>query len=199
MRMNIKQRKVTDLNPAEYNPRELTDKQYQDLKESLETFGCVEPIVVNSNPARKDVIIGGHQRCKVWLDLGNETIPTIEIDLTEAREMELNVRLNKNTGQFNFDMLANYFDMDLLLDWGFEGYEFGMSLGDDMTENFDLPEGEKEPFQQMTFTLADEQVIAITDALFISKSEVAETFGNENSNGNALYTIVKQWAEQKTS
>jgi len=195
--MKIKERLIADLNPAEYNPRQLTDKQYKQLKKSLKSFGCVEPVVINSNPMRRDVIIGGHQRCKVWADLGNKTIPTVEVELDEAGEMELNVRLNKNTGEFDFDVLSSYFDMEVLKDWGFEDYEFGMSLDDDMTDEFDLPDGDKEPFQQMTFTLADAQAEAIKEALTIAKPEVSETFGNENSNGNALYTIIRQWVEQK--
>ena len=125
--MKIKERKILDLKPAEYNPRQLTDKQYKQLKKSLKTFGCVEPVVVNANPMRKDIIIGGHQRCKVWADLGNDSIPTVEVELDEAQEMELNVRLNKNTGEFDMDTLSNYFDMDMLKEWGFEDYEFGMS------------------------------------------------------------------------
>jgi len=195
--MKIKERLIADLNPAEYNPRQLTDKQYKQLKKSLKTFGCVEPVVINSNPMRRDVIIGGHQRCKVWADLGNKTIPTVEVELDEAGEMELNVRLNKNTGEFDFDVLSSYFDMEVLKEWGFEDYEFGMTLDDDMTDEFDLPDGDKEPFQQMTFTLADAQAEAIKEALTIAKPEVSETFGNENGNGNALYTIIKQWVEQK--
>lgn len=195
--MKIKERLIADLNPAEYNPRQLTDKQYKQLKKSLKNFGCVEPVVVNSNPMRKDVIIGGHQRCKVWADLGNKTIPTVEVELDEAGEMELNVRLNKNTGEFDFDVLSSYFDMEVLKEWGFEDYEFGMTLDDDMTDEFDLPDGDKEPFQQMTFTLADAQAEAIKEAITIAKPEVSETFGNENSNGNALYTIIRQWVEQK--
>jgi hypothetical protein len=195
--MKIKERLIADLNPAEYNPRQLTDKQYKQLKKSLKTFGCVEPVVINSNPMRRDVIIGGHQRCKVWADLGNKTIPTVEVELDEAGEMELNVRLNKNTGEFDFDVLSSYFDMEVLKDWGFEDYEFGMTLDEDMTDQFDLPDGDKEPFQQMTFTLADAQAEAIKEAISIAKPEVSETFGNENSNGNALYTIIKQWVEQK--
>lgn len=195
--MKIKERLIADLNPAEYNPRQLTDKQYKQLKKSLKTFGCVEPVVINSNPMRKDVIIGGHQRCKVWADLGNKTIPTVEVELDEAGEMELNVRLNKNTGEFDFDVLSSYFDMEVLKEWGFEDYEFGMTLDDDMTDEFDLPDGDKEPFQQMTFTLADAQAEAIKEALTIAKPEVSETFGNENGNGNALYTIIRQWVEQK--
>ena len=195
--IKIKQRKISELNPAEYNPRQLTDKQYKQLKKSLKTFGCVEPVVINSNPMRKDIIVGGHQRCKVWADLGNDTIPTVEVELDEAAEMELNVRLNKNTGEFDFDMLSSYFDMEVLKEWGFQDYEFGMTLDDDMTDDFDLPDGDKEPFQQMTFTLADAQAEAIKEALTLAKSETVETFGNENGNGNSLYAIVKQWVEQK--
>jgi len=195
--IKIKQRKISELNPAEYNPRQLTDKQYKQLKKSLKTFGCVEPVVINSNPMRKDIIVGGHQRCKVWFDLGNDTIPTVEVELDEAAEMELNVRLNKNTGEFDFDMLSSYFDMEVLKEWGFQDYEFGMTLDDDMTDDFDLPDGDKEPFQQMTFTLADAQADAIKEALTLAKSEKVETFGNENGNGNSLYAIVKQWVEQK--
>jgi hypothetical protein len=195
--MKIKERKITELNPAEYNPRQLTDKQYKQLKKSLKTFGCVEPVVINCNPMRKDIIIGGHQRCIVWADLGNDTIPTVEIELGEAEEMELNVRLNKNTGEFDMDTLSNYFDVDLLKEWGFEDYEFGMAYDEELSDEFDLPDGDKEPFQQMTFTLADAQAEAIKEALAIAKPEIKETFGNENGNGNSLYTIVKQWVEQK--
>lgn len=195
--MKIKERKILELKPAEYNPRQLTDKQYKQLKKSLKTFGCVEPVVVNANPMRKDIIIGGHQRCKVWSDLGNDSIPTVEVELDEAQEMELNVRLNKNTGEFDMDTLSNYFDMDMLKEWGFEDYEFGISLDDDMTDDFDLPDGDKEPFQQMTFTLADAQAESIKEALSLGKMEDVETFGNENGNGNALYAIVKQWVELK--
>ncbi|MCH7948047.1 MAG: hypothetical protein IIC66_09655 [candidate division Zixibacteria bacterium] len=60
-----------------------------------------------------------------------------------------------------------------------------------------LADGGRAPFQQMTFTLADNQAEEIKKALGFAKSIEVETFGNENSNGNALYGIVKQWAEQK--
>tara|TARA_R110001606_G_scaffold397424_2_gene573829 strand:+ start:1110 stop:1691 length:582 start_codon:yes stop_codon:yes gene_type:complete len=128
--IKIKQRKISELNPAEYNPRQLTDKQYKQLKKSMKTFGCVEPIVININPMRKDIIVGGHQRCKVWSDLGNDTIPIVEVELDEAAEMELNIRLNKNTGEFNFDTLANIFDVGLLKEYGFESYELGQGYDD---------------------------------------------------------------------
>jgi hypothetical protein len=70
-----------------------------------------------------------------------------------------------------------------------------------MTDEFTLPDGDKAPFQQMTFTLADEQAMQIQNAIADIKGteeyKYAETMGNENSNGNALYLIVMQWAEQR--
>lgn len=118
--MKIVVRKISDLQPADYNPRELTPKQRAELTASLETFGLVDPILVNQHPERKNIIIGGHQRVKVWQALGNETVPTVELNLDLKQERELNVRLNKNTGQWNDEMLAEFFSKEELVDWGFE-------------------------------------------------------------------------------
>lgn len=122
--MKIVKRKIDDLIGAEYNPRELTKKQYNDLKDSLKRFGIVDPVIVNKHPERMDIIVGGHQRSKVWKDLGNDTISTVEVELSPEKEKELNVRLNKNTGQFDMDALANYFEQDDLIQWGFDEGEF---------------------------------------------------------------------------
>jgi len=140
--MKITERKISELKPAEYNPRELSDKQYKDIKNSLETFGIVDAVIINSNPDRKDIIIGGHQRCKVWADLGNETIPTYAVNLPFEKEKELNVRLNKNTGEFDKDILANLFDVDELIEWGFEAWELGITDEEISDNNSDLDEGE---------------------------------------------------------
>lgn len=119
-KMQIVVRKIADLKPADYNPRELTPKQRQELTASLEAFGLVDPILVNQHKDRKNIIIGGHQRVKVWQTLGNETVPTVELNLDLKQERELNVRLNKNTGQWNDEMLAQFFKKDELVEWGFE-------------------------------------------------------------------------------
>lgn len=121
--MKIVERKISELIPAEYNPRQLTDKQFKDLKKSLQKFGFVDPVIVNTHKERKNIIIGGHQRCKVWEELGNDTVPTVELCLTFKQEQELNTRLNRNTGEWDFDKLANLFETDDLLDWGFEKWE----------------------------------------------------------------------------
>ena len=122
--MEITERKIEELIHAEYNPRELTEEQEKQLSDSLRRFGVVDPVLVNIHPERKDIIIGGHQRSKVWKKLGNETIPTVELSLSLDQEKELNVRLNKNTGQFDMDMLKEHFNIAELVDWGFEEYEF---------------------------------------------------------------------------
>jgi hypothetical protein len=122
--MKIVEKQIKDLIEAEYNPRRLTEIQYKQLKDSLLRFGIVDPVLVNTNEERKNIIIGGHQRTRVWGDLGNETIPCVELDLTLDQEKELNVRLNKNTGEFDFDMLNEFFDEDNLVDWGFDSFQF---------------------------------------------------------------------------
>lgn len=117
------------LKPADYNPRALSEQEKLDLKASLETFGMVDPIIVNKNEARKNIIVGGHQRYYIWKELGNKTIPCFYVDLTLELEQELNVRLNKNLGHFRWDLLAN-FDEELLKKVGFNQYE--------LNEIFDL-------------------------------------------------------------
>ena len=118
--MKIINKNINDLIAAEYNPRQLKKDQYEHIANSIKRFGIVDPIIINKNKDRKNIIIGGHQRVKVAKDLKINTIPCVEVDLTLDKEKELNVRLNKNTGEWNFDILADLFDMDNLIDWGFK-------------------------------------------------------------------------------
>jgi DNA modification methylase len=117
--MKIKKYQIKDLIRAEYNPRKLTKVQEQDLKDSLTRFGLVDPILVNVNKERENIIIGGHQRVKVWESLGNTEVDCIELDLTLDKERELNVRLNKNTGGWDDELLKDYFEYEELIEWGF--------------------------------------------------------------------------------
>lgn len=116
--------KISELKAADYNPRRLTDKQFEDIKASIEGFGVVEPIVVNQHPDRMNIIVGGHMRCRVLEKIGHKTVPVVYVNLTLEQEKELNIRLNKNTGEWDFDALANLFDQEDLIDWGFEESDF---------------------------------------------------------------------------
>ena len=128
--MKIVYRNPADLKPAEYNPRQLTEKEYADLKASLTSpGGFAVPILVNKHKTRMDIIVGGHQRVKVAIDLGITTVPTVETKLTLKKERELNIRLNKNNGSWDWDMMANHFEMDELKEWGFEEDEILWDIG----------------------------------------------------------------------
>ena len=120
MEHKIIQRDIDSLIFAEYNPRQLTKDQHQHLKDSIQRFGLVDPILVNKHKDRKDIIIGGHQRVRVAKDLDIDKVPCIELSLTYEKERELNVRLNKNSGSWDYDVLANMFEMEELQDWGFD-------------------------------------------------------------------------------
>ncbi|HBX15890.1 MAG: (Cytosine-5-)-methyltransferase protein [Candidatus Magasanikbacteria bacterium GW2011_GWA2_42_32] len=130
--------KINELKPADYNPRQMTEKQARDLTESIKKFGLVDPIIVNSHPGRENVVIGGHQRLKIASNLGFTEVPVVYVDLDENREKELNLRLNRNTGEWDWDLLAN-FDKNLLLEIGFESQELdkGFGLGEVEEDNFD--------------------------------------------------------------
>lgn len=105
-------RPIASLVPADWNPRYITAKRACELTESLDTFGLVVPLAVNTD----GLLIGGHQRLAI---LKTKGIAEVEVrvpnrPLTEAEVQELNLRLNKNTGEFDWDKLANL-DEELLL------------------------------------------------------------------------------------
>ena len=134
--MKITLIEINSLNPAEYNPRQISNKQYEDLKASMEKFGCVDPIIININPERSNVVVGGHQRLRILRELGAEKVPTVSVNLSEEDERELNVRLNKNGGEWDIDLLSN-FDVVDLKEWGFKDIELGFNI-DKIDEDKDI-------------------------------------------------------------
>jgi ParB-like chromosome segregation protein Spo0J len=119
-------RELNSLIASEYNPRRLTKAQADQLKRSIAKFGLCEPIVIQPNGS----IIGGHQRAKILKSLGHTTVnvyvPTEALSPEEANE--LNIRLNKNTGEWDYDVLANMVDPDELMDFGFTPKELDLEV-----------------------------------------------------------------------
>ncbi len=118
---------IDSLTPASYNPRKKLkpgDSEFEKIKNSIEQFGYVDPIIVN-----KDLtVIGGHQRITVLKTLGYDEIDCVLIDIDKTKEKALNVALNKISGEWNKELLA-----DLIMDLQSLDYDLGFT-------GFDPPE-----------------------------------------------------------
>jgi len=202
-----KSMKISKLKNNPNNPRFIKDDKFEKLKKSISEFPEMmekRPIVCVTDVDGKLYPLGGNMRLKALQELGYKEISDNWILLadewTEEQRREFVIKDNVGFGEWDWEELANAWDSEQLDDWGLDLPGFDIDA-DDLGEEFSLPDGDKAPFQQMTFTLADEQAEQIKNAIDdIKKTEeykYAETMGNENSNGNALYLIVMQWAEQK--
>ena len=136
--MKIEIKKLSELKPAPYNPRQSNAEQEKQLKSSLEKFGVVEPIIFNKQTG---YIVGGHFRIRELKKLGYKEIECVIVDLNEADEKELNIRLNANTGSWDWDELANNWDSELLSDWGLEIPGFEPTILEAEEDDFTAPEG----------------------------------------------------------
>lgn len=129
---------IESLVANEKNPRKWNDEQKKNLTESIKRFGNVDPIIVNSHPDRKNVVVGGHFRLEVCKELGYKNMPVVFVNLTPEKESELNLRLNKNQGEFDLNLLAE-FDESLLTDIGFSSEEIDDIFPAEINEEqFDL-------------------------------------------------------------
>lgn len=119
--LNIQERPLSQLRPSDYNPRVTLrpeDEEYQRIKRSIETYGYVDPIIINSD----GTIIGGHQRYNVLLDLGYDTTQVVLVDLDKDSEKALNIALNKICGEWDDEKLCS-----LLLDLDLNGCDFSLT------------------------------------------------------------------------
>ena len=191
--------KITEVKPNPNNPRLVKDEKFAKLVQSIKDFPQMlelRPIVVNDDM----IVLGGNMRLKACKEAGLKEVPIIKAsDLTEEQQREFIIKDNLGYGEWDWEMIANEWNAEQLETWGMD--IGGFSGVEDLGENFSLPDGDKAPFQQMTFTLADQQAEIIKNALEeIKKTEeykYCETFGNENSNGNALYLLIANTTNQR--
>lgn len=132
---------ISSLQPSTYNPRKISKEGMEQLKESISRFKVVDPLIVNSAPGRKNVVIGGHMRLRAAKELGYKEMPVVFVSIPDIeREKELNIRLNKNIGEFDWNLLAD-FSEEFLTDIGFSSEELDDIFGiDESPEIFDLQE-----------------------------------------------------------
>ena len=182
------------------NPRLIKDEKFAKLVKSIKEFPEMlelRPIVVNDDM----IVLGGNMRLKACKEAGLIQIPVIKASsLTEEQQKEFIIKDNVGFGEWDWELIANEWDAEQITEWGLDIPGFDLD-SNTLGEGFTLPDGDKEPFQQMTFTLADEQATVIKNAIDEIKGtdeyKYAETMGNENTNGNALYLIVAEWAGQR--
>jgi len=138
-RLNIIYVPIRELKPSEYNPRKISKESLEQLKESMRRFQVVDPIIVNAAPNRRNIVIGGHMRLRGAKDLGFKEIPVVYVKIPDIKqEQELNLRLNRNTGEWDFSLLAD-FGEEFLGGIGFSSEEMDTIFGtDENPEIFDL-------------------------------------------------------------
>lgn len=187
------------------NPRTRTDERQELLQKSIEEL----PEMTTARAALcyplngRYVIIGGNRRLEAQRALGVEKIPVIAFpkDTPPHKLRRIAMLDNESTGATDWDKVAMEWDKSELKEWGVELPSNWAISPDDFGEEFSLPSGNKPLFSQMTFTLASPQAEQLKEAIAKAKKEsdyaTLDNYGNFNSNGNAIYLIVKQWAEQK--
>lgn len=195
--------KLSEIKANPNNPRVIKDDKFAKLVKSIKEFPKMmelRPMVINTD----NIVLGGNMRLKALKELGYKEISDEWVkraeDLTDEEQRRFIIADNVGFGEHDWEMLANEWNVEELEEWGLDCGGFDVNV-DEYGEEFSLKDGDKEPFQQMTFTLADEQAEQIKNAISDIKQteeyKYTETFGNENSNGNSLYLIIMQWVGQK--
>lgn len=206
--------KISDLIPDSKNANQHTERGVGMVQKSLQKYGAGRSILIDKN----NKIIAGNLTAEQAASIGIDDVVVVEtngdklvavkrtdLDLNDKAAKELAIADNRSSEvSLNWDavVLEELKIEGVELDDFFNSNELEeIGIGVKTSDGFTLAEGDKAPFQQMTFTLADEQALLIKNAISdIKKTDTykyAETMGNENSNGNALYLIVSEWAQQK--
>jgi ParB-like chromosome segregation protein Spo0J len=188
--LKITYKKISEIKEYDKNPRK-NDGAVDKVAASIKEFGFKNPIIIDKD----GIIIAGHTRLKAAKKLGFDKVPTILADdLTDQQAKAFRIADNKVSefadwdDELLFQELGDIPDIDMT--------KFGIEIikGNAFDTEFALPDGNKDPYQQMAFTLADQQAEEIKELLKEAKEgNNAETFGNTNENGNALYKVFKEW------
>jgi hypothetical protein len=200
---NLPQHKIVntaDLIPYARNSRTHSDEQVAQIAASIREFGFLNPIIIDGDNG----IIAGHGRVLAAQKLKIEQLPCIEAShLTEAQRKAYVIADNKLALNAGWDDALLRIELEELKTVGFDLSLTGFSLNEiteldfDAGEDMEMPtlaDGDKEPYQQKTFTLHDDQAAIVDDAIIIArKHPLVDSELNDNSNGNALALICEQW------
>ena len=190
--MDVKNIPIGEIVPYARNAKKHDKRQINNVAESIRQYGFVQPVVID----RDGVIVIGHCRVLAAKKLGMEAVPCVCVDdLTPEQVNALRLVDNKtNESDWDMDLLS----MELPeIDLSAFDFDFNIETDADYGTDFSLPDGDKPEICQMTFTLHERQKELIEYAISLVEDDVAETFGNTNKNGNALYEVIRQWARRR--
>lgn len=197
MELKIEYIPIDELKPYERNNKKHEEYDIDEIAKSIEKYGFNDAVGI----WKDNTIIEGHGRVEAAKKLGIAEVPCIHLDhLTDKQRREYAILHNKTSelAEYDFDNLKLELDdldlSDFDIDFGIDDENVSP---DDFGEDFQLANGDKPEICQMTFTLHEKQKELIDYALNIAKENITETFGNTNNNGNALYEVIKEWAEQR--
>lgn len=185
------------------NPRTISIEKMEALKRSIQSLPdmlSIRELLVYPLNGRY-IVLGGNMRYRACLALGCKEIPckVVPKNTPSDKLRAIVIQDNNSYGETDWDIIANEWDVNELKDWSMDLPADWEITPDNFSDGFSLPDGEKPNSEKLTFTVSSEQADLIKTAIDFTKSNglECETFGNENSNGNALYQIVKQWEEQR--
>ena len=188
--MKIEKRKLSELNPAAYNPRadlKPGDPEYEKIRRSIEEFGYVDPIIVNKD----GTIIGGHQRFKILLAAGKTEAEVSVVDLDKTKEKALNIALNKTGGEWDMEKLKELIgeidlsDLDATLT-GFDAEEIKELIGEIDTSWFDREKKEGTERQEGNEEYNE----------FLDKFEIKKTT-DDCYTPEPVYNAVAEWVAEE--
>lgn len=186
---------IQKLVPYERNPKNHDEKDIELIIKSVKRNGWGDPLLVCPETME---VLSGNGRLMAAQKLGMEQVPVVYAPkgLTEKQKADLVIASNKlvEVSGYNDNLGALIAEFDLNLD------DFGIEEDESMVADMPkLKDGDKSPFQQMTFTLADSQIDVVKAALEKAKADELfekEVDGNENSNGNALYVFALRYVNE---
>jgi hypothetical protein len=185
---DVKQVRVRDLIPNELNPRTITADRLERLQDKISRLGFNQPVKLDHD----GTLLGGNKRYRSLMEkgYGDLLIPAMVPPraLTEKERQEIIISDNVHEGAWDFDMLADHFELEDLKAWGIE----------DLPEITEVPlpnlDSKDPDCQQVTFVLSNEQKDLLDEAIKKASSEEdCEDQINQNKNGNTLAAIVRAY------
>ena len=177
---------IKKLKPATYNPRKISETELEKLVESIKEYWPVQPIIVNMEKGRENIIIWGHQRLKAMIKIWYTEAPTIQVYLSEFKEKTLNIALNKISWEWDYERLWELLsdihtnaDFDITLTWfDMDDIQATISSVDEVIERHD--KAQKLRDSMLSSWINPEEAQSIADVYEFSKDVAKEDMKDVN-------------------